>query len=50
MNIVEMIRYLNSEDGPNIPLRTLGTYCGCTHAALSNYLNGKIYPNEKMRK
>ena len=34
MEVLEVLRYLNSEDGPNIPLRTLATYCGTSAAQL----------------
>jgi len=32
MNVIEKLRYLNSADGPNIPMRTLAAYCGTTAA------------------
>ena len=47
MNIIEIIRYLNSADGPNIPLRTLAAYCGTDHGSLSMYLNGIRKPKEE---
>jgi len=28
MNTLDKLRYLNSADGPNIPIRTLAVYCG----------------------
>ena len=49
-DIVEVLRYLNSADGPNIPLRTLGVYCGVAHTAICAYLNGKAKPKEDTRK
>lgn len=48
MEVVEVLRYMNSADGPNIPLRTLAAYCGCSHNVLSEYLNGKYNPSAKM--
>ena len=48
MNIVDMLSYLNSADGPNIPLRTLSAYCGCANSTLSNYINKKYKPSEDM--
>ena len=50
MNIIEVIRYLTSHDGPNIPLRTLAIYCGLTHPTLSYYLHGKGQPRDDTRK
>lgn len=44
MEVLERLRYINSADGPNIPLRTLGAYCGVSEATLSLYLTGKKKP------
>ena len=48
MNIVDMLTYLNSSEGPNIPLRTLSAYCGCANSTLSNYINKKYKPTDDM--
>jgi transcriptional regulator with XRE-family HTH domain len=50
MDVIETLRYLNSADGPNIPLRTLGAYCGITHGMLSSYLRGERKPLPETRK
>lgn len=44
MDILDTIRYLNSPDGPHMPLRAIAPYCGIEHGALSQYLNGKMKP------
>lgn len=43
-----MLKYLNSADGPNIPLRTLGSYCGCAASTIGNYINKKYKPTAEM--
>lgn len=45
MNVVKVITYLNSADGPNIPLRTLAAYLGSSSASLSTYIRGKVVPS-----
>ena len=44
MDILETIRYLNSVDGPHMPLRAIAPYCGIEYSALSLYLNNKMKP------
>ena len=48
MTIIDMLEYLNSTEGLNIPLRTLSSRCGCANSTLSNYINRKSKPNEEM--
>ena len=50
MDIIETIRYLNSDDGPHMPLRAIAPYCGIDHCTLSGYLTGKFKPKEETRK
>ena len=47
-NIVDMLKYLNSADGPNIPLRTLAAYCGCANSTIYNYIAKKNKPSADM--
>ena len=49
MDIIETIRYLNNEDGPQKPLRAIDPYCGVDHSQLSLYLNGKARPKDETR-
>jgi len=50
MDVIETIRYLNSDDGPHMPLRAIAPYVGVSHNTLSEYLNGVISPREETRK
>ena len=41
MDVVDKLQYLNSEDGPNIPMRTLAIYCGVSCGQICKYINRK---------
>ena len=37
-DIIKVLQYLTSEDGPNIPYRALAAYLGMTHGQLGGYI------------
>ena len=47
MRIVKVLKYLNSADGPRIPMRTLAAYCGTDEGSICMYINGKRRPKEE---
>ena len=49
MDLARVMGYLNSEDGPNIPLYTIAAYCGTDASSISRYIHGKQCPREGMR-
>lgn len=50
MSVVDKLQYLNSADGPNIPMRTLAVYCGISAASVCNYINGKQKMDKEMER
>ncbi len=50
LDILETIRYLNSADGPHMPLRAIAPYIGVDFSSLDRYLSGKIKPKEETRR
>ena len=47
MNVIKLLQYLNSVDGPRIPMRTLAAYCGTDEGNICNYINEKRVPKEE---
>lgn len=48
-DVIEVIRYLNSADGPHMPLRAIAPYLGVPFNQLAGYLHGAV-PREETRK
>lgn len=54
MDVLPMVRYLNSKDGPHMTLAAIAPYLGVGESTLCEYLSGKYKPSkqaaEKMEK
>ena len=44
MDILQLIRYLNSPDGPHMPIRAIAPYVGISQNQLTQYVNGNVTP------
>ena len=47
MEILDMVRYLNSLDGPHMSLRAIAPYLGVSQPQLTRYLSGQQKPKEE---
>ena len=50
MKILETMKYLNSADGPKIPMRTLAAYCGVDEGSICNFINYKRRPGPRIER